>query len=65
MAGIALVIRVVVTPLTEAQMTERLTAIITDHRERAGGEGIVPALLAEDIVATLRERGELVTLADV
>lgn len=58
MAGLSITIRVAVTPHTPETLAEELTRIIEDHRA-SGREGVVPALLAEAIVAGMVGRSIL------
>lgn len=59
-----LVVHIVVCMCSEEELVERVAGIITDHRARSR-EGIVPALLAEDLVDRLRAPGGLVFAADL
>lgn len=59
-----LVVHVVVCLCSEEELVARVSGIITEHRARSR-EGIVPALLAEDLVATLRGEGGLAFAADL
>lgn len=64
MAGLSVVIRVTVTHHTLDSLTARLTEVIAEHREGCGREGIVPAVLAEDIAERLIARGDVVLVGD-
>lgn len=63
MAECCLTIHVVLCACSEAEMVERVTGIIAEH-VAAAREGVVPALLAEDLVVTLRARRALLFEAD-
>lgn len=62
-AGVTVRIRVVVAPYTADELSATLARMIEEHRATCGPEGLVPALLAEDLVQRLRDRRELYTLA--
>lgn len=64
MAGLSVVIRVTVTHHTRESLTARLTDLISEHREHCGREGIVPAVLAEDMAERLITRGDVVLIRE-
>lgn len=64
MADVRVVVHTVLCPCSEEELTERISGIITEHA--AGSrEGIVPALLAEDLVARLRAAQSLIFLREL
>ena len=54
MAGLSVTIRVVVVACPEADLVDAIAGLVTEHEP--GPEGIVPAILAEEIVGRLRAR---------
>lgn len=64
MAEAQLTVHVVLCECSEAEVVERVSRIIADHVATAR-EGVVPALLAEDLVATLRAQHALLFAADL
>lgn len=63
MADAAVTIHVVYCPCSEAELVERLTGLIAEHVATAR-EGVVPALLAEELVTRLRAMRALLLATD-